>query len=292
MEESGELTLDGQQSAVARYYRETWLDYRMFWLNKANLAMHFGYWDETTRTHAQSLVRTNEVMADAVNIGPGDRVLDAGCGVGGSSIWLATERGATVVGVSISPDQIRLGRRFVAERGLQDRVSLFHRDYRETGLAAESFDVVWACESFAHAPDQRACLAEAYRVLKPGGRLIVRDIYERRRPADVQEERLMQTWYSAWVLPELPTLDRFLSWLPEAGFIDVSSEDVTARSERSGQRLYKMGMVALPFSALAHRLGLRSDVQHGNVVGPLAAWRGYRKGLWTAAHTRARRPGG
>ena len=73
-----------KRQMIARYYRECWLDYRFFWINRKNLGMHFGYWDETTRTHAQSLLRTNEVMADAVDIGPGDRVLDAGCGVGGS----------------------------------------------------------------------------------------------------------------------------------------------------------------------------------------------------------------
>ena len=113
MEPVAEIELDDHQQAIARYYRECWLDYRFFWINRKNLGMHFGYWDQTTRTHAQSLLRTNEVMAEAVKIGPGDRVLDAGCGVGGSSIWLASERGATVVGVNVSPEQVGHARRFV-----------------------------------------------------------------------------------------------------------------------------------------------------------------------------------
>src|SRR5918911_2459067 len=46
-------------SQLQAYYDETWSDYRLFWLNRRNLAIHFGYWDESTRTHAQSLNRLN-----------------------------------------------------------------------------------------------------------------------------------------------------------------------------------------------------------------------------------------
>src|SRR5207302_3719183 len=120
MEQVAEIELDDHQQAIARYYRECWLDYRFFWINRKNLGMHFGYWDEQTRNHAHSLIRTNEVMADAVAIGPGDRVLDAGCGVGGSSIWLESERGATVVGVNVSPAQVGHARKFVHQRRLDN----------------------------------------------------------------------------------------------------------------------------------------------------------------------------
>lgn len=285
-----ELQLDDHRRSIARYYDECWSDYRRLWINNSNLGMHFGYWDEHTRNHAHSLIRTNEVMADSVNITSSDRVLDAGCGVGGSCIWLARERGATVVGITIPADQVRLGRRYVERRGLQDQISLFQRDYRDTGFPSESFDVVWACESVGHCPDQRDFLAEAYRLLKPGGRLIVRDIYLRRPPADAYEERLMKTWYSAWVLPGIPIVGQFVSWVEEAGFTGVHAEDITATAEPSGRRLYRMAVAALPIETLLHRIRLRTDVQHTNVLGPVAAWRGYKRGLWTATMTSARRP--
>ena len=86
--------------AIVGYYDQTWLDYRILWLNKDNLAVHFGYTDDSTRSHTDALKNMNRVLADRVRIQPGERVLDAGCGVGGSSLWLATERGAEVVGVT------------------------------------------------------------------------------------------------------------------------------------------------------------------------------------------------
>src|SRR2546423_14295828 len=74
---------------IRAYYDATWLDYRCLWLNPANLALHVGYWDEDTRSHAQSLLKMNLRLAQAVGIQAGQRILDAGCGVGGSANWLA-----------------------------------------------------------------------------------------------------------------------------------------------------------------------------------------------------------
>jgi ubiquinone/menaquinone biosynthesis C-methylase UbiE len=63
------------------------------------------------------------------------------------------------------------------EKGVADKV-LFHvMDYTQTNFADESFDVVWACESMSSASDKKAFIAEAYRLLKKGGRLIVIDFF-------------------------------------------------------------------------------------------------------------------
>ncbi|MGH7749466.1 MAG: SAM-dependent methyltransferase, partial [Candidatus Dormibacteria bacterium] len=88
--------------AIVGYYDETWLDYRILWLNPDNLAVHFGYTDQSTRSHTDALKNMNRVLADRVQIQSGERVLDAGCGVGGSSFWLAKERGAEVVGITLA----------------------------------------------------------------------------------------------------------------------------------------------------------------------------------------------
>src|SRR6266568_4985056 len=100
---SEEFSLLSHQPDLPRirdYYDETWLDYRMLWLNPQNIAIHFGYWDERTRGHGESLLNMNRVLASQIGIRTGQRILDAGCGVGGSSIWLAQTYGVEVVGIT------------------------------------------------------------------------------------------------------------------------------------------------------------------------------------------------
>ena len=56
----------GNLAQVRAYYDSTWLDYRMLWLNACDRALHFGYWDGRTHSHAASLIRMNEVLAERV----------------------------------------------------------------------------------------------------------------------------------------------------------------------------------------------------------------------------------
>ena len=69
MEPVAEIELDDHQQAIARYYRECWLDYRFFWINRKNLGMHFGYWDETTRTHASIVLVSRCVISQTSRFG-------------------------------------------------------------------------------------------------------------------------------------------------------------------------------------------------------------------------------
>ena len=87
--------------------------------------------------HRQALVRNNEVLADIAAVQPGERVLDAGCGVGGSSCWLAQHREATVVGITLVPDQVARARAIARARGCRGRrctgrLMLVLREYSHT----------------------------------------------------------------------------------------------------------------------------------------------------------------
>src|ERR1700737_5540330 len=156
-------------SRISDYYDETWLDYRMLWLRPQNRAIHFGYCDEHTRTHAQSLLDMNRVLATHLGIRSGQRILDAGCGVGGSAIWLAKTYDVEVGGITPVASQVARAHRYAQEQGVADQVSFEQQDYTHTAFPDASFDVVWAMESLCHAPEKRLVLAEARRLLRPGG---------------------------------------------------------------------------------------------------------------------------
>src|SRR5580658_1458252 len=124
---------------IRSYYEETTKrSYLAAWSMEA-LALHYGLADETTGTLGEALENNNRYLADALGLREGMRILDAGCGVGGTSIWMAAERGVDAVGVTLDPDQAALGARFAQERGVAARVQLHAMDYMCTTFGEASF---------------------------------------------------------------------------------------------------------------------------------------------------------
>jgi len=76
-------------SDIANHYERCEEHYRYFWNLRQSRSMHYGYWDKSTKTFHEALMNINKVMSEKVLIKEHDKVLDAGCGVGGSSLWLA-----------------------------------------------------------------------------------------------------------------------------------------------------------------------------------------------------------
>jgi tocopherol O-methyltransferase len=265
---------------IIAYYDETWLDYRILWLDRNNLSVHFGYADATARGHADALLHMNRVLADRAGIRPGQRVLDAGCGVGGSSLWLAEQRGVEVMGITPVASQVARARRYAAARGLCDHVAFEQADYTNTAFAAASFDVVWALESLCHAPDKGAFYREAARLLRPGGRLIAAEYIRAARPLGALGERLLHEWLDGWAIPDLDTRDEHLRHVAAAGFTAVQLDDVTAHTRPSLRRLYRMTLWGYPLAVLLRAAGIRSAVQHGNVIGALRQYQALERGLW------------
>ena len=278
---------------VVAYYDETWIDYRWFWLNRANYAIHFGYWDKTTRSHAESLINMNQALAARIGIQSAigahpwasrsiepPRVLDAGCGVGGSAVWLAREYGVRVVGITPVASQVERARRYAREQAVDHLVTFEDQDYLHTRFADASFDAIWALESVCHAPDKRAFLAEARRLLKPGGRLGIVEYYRFGRPYSDRDEHILHNWLAGWAIPDLATGAEFTAWAKEAGFTHVCLEDITPYVRPSLRHLHWIVILCYPTALFLNKLRLRSDVQHGNTRGAFYQYRALQRGLW------------
>lgn len=154
---------------TARHYDDCYWDYRTAWFDNENLALHYGYWDLHTKTHRQALLNKNRVVCEMAGIGPEQHVLDAGCGIGGSAIWLAKNVGCRVTGITVSVQQVRHARRHAQRHGVAERVDFQVADFCRTPFPDASFDVVWAIESSCYAVDKRDFFREAYRLLRKGG---------------------------------------------------------------------------------------------------------------------------
>lgn len=278
------------RAEIADYYRQTQWQYYGLWSGRGTLALHYGYWDETVRSHAQALTRLNQVLADRAGIQPGDRVLDAGCGWGGSSIWLARERGARCIGVTLERHQARIGTMMARKRGVTETTDFTRGDFSQLPFANGSFDVVWAVESVCHAADKATFLREACRVLAPGGRLIMSDFFRRRDNMAPDLEDKLQKWVSQWVVPDLVSPDGIGQQAAAAGFDEVDPVDITDNIRPAARRLYRTGLWTAPLALLARVLRLHNAHHHANWLSSIRQYQALQAGAWSYGLVSARRP--
>jgi MPBQ/MSBQ methyltransferase len=139
----------------------------------------------------------------------GSKVLDVGCGIGGSARILARDYNLDVVGISISPAQVARATDLTTQ-GLSCRFEVM--DALDLQMADHSFDAVWSVEAGPHMPDKQRYADELLRVLKPGGLLAVAD-WNRRDPSDgamtKTERRVMRQLLNQWAHPEFASIAGF-----------------------------------------------------------------------------------
>ena len=265
---------------VVHYYDQTRFDYRTVWHNSDNLAFHFGHYEPGIHEHAHALSNANQVLARIARIEAGNRVLDAGCGVGGSSLWLARHLAVDVVGITPVEHQVAMAREVTRSRGLQHRATFERAEYTRVPFPDASFDVVWALESLCHAVDKRAFYREARRLLRPGGRLVVAEYVRTTRHLDPETNKLMGEWLAGWSMPDIDTAGEHVRAAEDAGFAGVRLVDHTWSTRRSLRRLDKLSLAAWPVNQVLHGLGLRSKVQHSNVVASRRQYELLKRGAW------------
>ncbi len=231
--------------------------------------------------HDVAQQRMTDVCANAVALQPGQRVLDAGCGVCGPGLRLAARYGASVLALNLQRRQLAEARRRAGIDPAGARVRFSLQDYTEMGVAGASVDVVWGLESICHCDDKAAFIGEAHRVLRPGGRVVVADFFQSDRALSPDDARQLRTWTQGWAIPGLASVSGFGEALEAAGFRHVRYRDIGQHVVPSSRRLYKASLVAIPVDLTLRALGVRTAIQGRNVSAAYWQYRSLRAGAWT-----------
>ncbi|MBI38132.1 MAG: hypothetical protein CMF59_00915 [Leptospiraceae bacterium] len=265
---------------IEKYYRQSQVDYRLLWSFHRSHSLHYGFWSESTRNLSEALERENGVLARMAGIHSQDVVLDAGCGVGGSAIYLAENLGCRVRGVSLCDHQLQRARRLVRTKQVEHLVDFEHGDYHVLTHPDESFSVIWCIESFCHSWNKSLFLREAFRLLKPGGILIIADGFEANKALDESESKLMRSWLDGWAVPDLLSPSEMQSRALHAGFGQMDFRDVTSSVQRSSRKLYNYATLFSPAARIASFLGLRRATLNGNLRAARDQYLALRANLW------------
>jgi len=95
-----------REKDIVAYYDQCERDYKLLWHLDDQSALHYGYWKHDTRLLREALRNMNDLVLEHLAVHEGNRILDAGCGVGGTSLYTALKYKAEVFGITLSQNQI------------------------------------------------------------------------------------------------------------------------------------------------------------------------------------------
>jgi SAM-dependent methyltransferase len=202
-------------------------------------------------------------LADRAGIGAGMSGVDLCCCNGADMRFLVRFRKvASMVGVDVTEAIVERGRRYTHEEGLDDKVRFILADARQSGLPSASADFVWSEDAWCYVPDKASLIAEAARIVRPGGVIAFTDWVE--GPAGLSDSEA-QRFLGMMMFANVEDIAGYARLLSGSG-CEVSVAEDTGRFARHADLYLDMIDSQLRYDAL-RIVGFQSELLEGFFEG-------------------------
>jgi tocopherol O-methyltransferase len=200
------------------YYQSLWGEH-----------IHHGYWIRGDESKEAAQIQMIEHLAQLAGMKTGMRVLDIGCGFGGTSVYLAKTYGARATGITISPVQVQMAKDAAAKAKVDANFLLMDAEAMEF---PEPFDLLWSVESISHYHDPRKFFASAAKLLNPGGCFAVTDWFQKENLGAADRKKYIEP-IEKGMMVELRGMNAYGEFLAASGLEVVYREDMTLKCAKS-----------------------------------------------------------
>ena len=217
---SKELTGDVIREKIGKFYDLG----SPFYLQVYGRNIHDGYYITGKETKKEAQENLTSFLVENAGIKNGAKILDVGCGVGGSSIWMAENLGAATVGITISAVQVEIARKLAKEKSVNSKFLLMNAEEMQFD---ETFDVVWLVAAATHFLDQEKFIKLATKSLDTGGKFVIFDWMLDESVTDMLNDRYVKPVAEKMLLSSLYPLSRYIKCFIDNSYRIIYSEDVT-----------------------------------------------------------------
>jgi tocopherol O-methyltransferase len=223
---SGELTGDVIRGKIGKFYDLG----SPLYLQVYGSHIHDGFYITGKETKQEAQENLTSLLVEKAGIKNGAKILDVGCGVGGSSIWMAENLGAATIGITISPVQVEIARNLATEKNVNSKFLLMNAEEMQFD---GTFDIVWLVAAATHFLDQEKFIKLATKSLNTGGKFVIFDWMLDERVTDPSIDRYVKPVAEKMLLSSLYPMSQYLKWFIDNGYRIIYSEDITVHTIRT-----------------------------------------------------------
>lgn len=220
------------------FYRNNWsLLVKLLQVDQTH-CIHHGYYEKGIRTHVQSVLNMNDFIGRLLKLDSEikqcKKILDAGCGIGGTVVYFAKKfPDIKFTGINIISDHIEMAKNLAKEKKVLSNTDFFVKDFVDTDLSSNHFDAIYLMESSCYALQKQMLIREMYRILKPGGILVITDVFRTLAELNSFLTNIYDSFCKGWGLSDLIDIEEFIFYLEKEGFHNIVNKAVTKHVTRT-----------------------------------------------------------